>query len=91
MTILYRSPDVIIGEHEWHMIVRDINGRVYTMTHWRPLSAKPLAWQQITTWRGRKPDEMQRFRPHAAVAVRSKAARLEAVREREGKCPGQKV
>lgn len=41
VTLLYRSPNVVIDRFEWHATVEMHNGRIRRKMLWRPLSTKP--------------------------------------------------
>lgn len=71
MSTLYRSPTVTIGDHEWHLTVRKLGGRIYRQYKWRPVSTKPHAWQLIEHWPGRKPKLWMDFEPYRKHAVRA--------------------
>jgi hypothetical protein len=72
VTALYRSPNVIIDAHEWHVLVKHTGKRVCTYYRWRPVSEKPLMWQPMVAWEGPKPKNFQRylkkFHPHIRAA-----------------------
>ena len=54
--ILYRPPDIIIDEFEFHISIEVRDGRVRKFTRWRPLSAtKRFAWQPIADFKGHPP------------------------------------
>ena len=77
MTLLYRSPNVVIDRFEWHATVEVHFGRIRRKMLWRPLSTKPGMWQPIREWQGRKPlwKEFNRafgpFKLHMTRAERS--------------------
>lgn len=82
MTTLYRSPNIIIDAHEWHVLVTLHHKRVLLQYRWRPLSAKQFRWLPITSWQGPKPKNMcnrfQKFKPHVLLAMESERLRQEA-------------
>lgn len=88
MTTLYRSPDVIIDRHEWHLIVKRHNGRTFKRFFWRPLSLKTLAWSNVAAWRGPKPkglgDRFTKFKTHVAAAMECEARRRDAAMRLRG-------
>jgi hypothetical protein len=73
MTTLYRTPNVIIDCHEWHIAVVKHYGRTSVRHFWRPLSARVEKWQPITEWQGPKPKGIGttfwRFRLHIREAM----------------------
>lgn len=82
MTLLYRSPNILIDKHEWHVTVNVTDrGHVSTVYKFRTLEPGSR-WKPITEWPlsclplGMK----ENFRPYFAsmrAAVRSVARRLE--------------
>lgn len=83
VTTLYRTPNVIIDRHEWHVAVVKHYGRASVRYCWRPLSARAERWQPIATWEGPKPkrigDVFWRFRGHVREAMASEQARRDAL------------
>lgn len=81
MTILYRSPTIIIDAHEWHLVVRKLKGRVSMTYRWRPLSARNFMWSTMASWKGPKPKDFRlRFQAHytwAQFAMDTERRRLE--------------
>lgn len=75
MTTLYRTPNIVIDQHEWHASVETKGGRVYRRFKFRPLSVRPVMWSPIDTWPGRKPKGLHRsfraFKAHMVQAERS--------------------
>lgn len=64
MTLLYRSPNVLIDKHEWHVVVRlsDRRGVVVTEYKWRSLDAPFGYWHSRTDWPlPRLPKRMSNF------------------------------
>ena len=55
MTILYRSPNVVIAAHEWHASVEMYHGRVARYCRFRPNSVPKRKWQDVSKWVGPKP------------------------------------
>lgn len=92
MSTLYRSPNVIIDAHEWHLAVEDdsrLSGnrfrRPVIRYKWRIVSAKSVPWKTITEWIGPMPKRfaqkyMKPYRRHAELALRDQAARAEAIK-----------
>lgn len=83
---LYRSPAVIIGDHEWHLCVRKVSGRVTMQYYFRPLSLTRYRWLPITNWEGRKPalfDKFQTYRLHALRAKDNDLRRASLIAARE--------
>lgn len=82
MTILYRSPTLIVDAHEWHVVVRNLAGRTYTTYFWRPVSTRRIAWSNAVNWKGPKPKGLWKFfapyRNHIRTAMNSERARHEA-------------
>lgn len=80
MPILYRSPNVTIDSHDWHVTVEKNprSGRVITVYRWRPTrSDRPIAWRPISSWQGRKPKGLWwyfRFAQHSIAMARRAAA-----------------
>lgn len=75
VTLLYRSPNVVIDKHEWHVTV-NLNGTKRTTNYrFRPAGLNAM-WQHISKWSGRPPKEMWRFfapyRPSVQVAMGEK-------------------
>lgn len=93
--ILYRTPDIIIDEFEFHISIEIRDGRVRKFTRWRLVSPKKrLAWQPIAEFKGHLPKVgiwKSRFGPykrHMEMAERSiEAKRVETRRlaERQAK------
>lgn len=79
VTTLYRTPNVVIDEFEFHMTVEVRKGRVGRHTRWRLLSTKPLAWQLIAHFKGHPPkpgifkDAFRPYLPHVLIAEKSVA------------------
>jgi hypothetical protein len=92
VSTLYRSPNIIIDAHEWHLAVEDdsrLNGnrdrRSVIQYKWRPVSDRPLPWKTIAQWVGPKPKSfnqrfMKPYRRHAELAMKSDLQRGEAVK-----------
>ena len=58
MTLLYRSPNIVIDDHEWHITVRQATRTKRVVTYrFRKIGAK-VNWQPITKWSGRPPKGM---------------------------------
>jgi hypothetical protein len=95
MTTLYRSPNVILADHEWHVHVWHRKGHVTTCYYFRPLSTRPMAWQPQSEWTGHKPKWREwnrsfgKFKMHATQAARSVVEHLRLAREAERR--GSKV
>jgi hypothetical protein len=65
MVTLYRSPSIIVDEHEWHLHTRVDYGHVSTVYYFRPLSRVRYRWMPITSWKGHKPKNLRRvFQAH---------------------------
>ncbi len=85
MTLIYRSPNIIVEKFEWYAAVRRHNGHVGRYYYFRPLAVRPDNWQSIDRWKGYKPtgrefNEMFRpFRRHIEQAMLSEKVRLETV------------
>lgn len=86
MTTLYRSPDVVIDAHQWHVVVRKIHGRVVTTYRWRTLSGG--CWHLISNWVGPRPkglcNRMWRYRCHIREALESEEKRKFAAAAQRG-------
>ena len=83
MTLLYRSPHVIIDAHEWHAIVmRRPSGKSTLVHRWRPLAGGP--WQPAALWVGEMPKgfnaHLWPYRNSIRAATQSEALRAEALR-----------
>lgn len=81
MTTLYRSPTVLIGDHEWHLAVVRKAGRILRRYRWRPAANRAHPWRSIETWPTRKPKLWLDFKPyqgHAAKAERYERERADA-------------
>jgi hypothetical protein len=72
MPTLYRSPTLVIGEHEWHLRVETDHGRPFIAYRFRPAD-KPAPWQSAQRFPGRMPKGMwklfQAYIPHARIAA----------------------
>jgi hypothetical protein len=86
MVTLYRSPSIIVDEHEWHLHTRVDYGHVSTVYYFRPLSRVRYRWMPITSWKGHKPKNLRRvFQAHlrhAKAAVDNHRRRDEIVGKR---------
>lgn len=79
MTTLYRTPNLVLGPHEWHAVVKIKDGRIRRMFYFRPnaSSGEPKdMWLPLTQWKGHKPKsrEFRVFAPykrHMLLAERS--------------------
>ena len=60
MTLLYRSPNVVIDKHEWHVTVNQSRGKRITVYRFRPIGAN-VNWQPSTKWAGCMPKGMRDF------------------------------
>lgn len=60
MTLLYRSPNIVIDKHEWHVTVNQSRGKRITVYRFRPIGAN-VNWQSITKWTGRPPKGLREF------------------------------
>lgn len=87
MTTLYKSPDIVIGDHEWHLMVRLHYGRATMKHYFRPLSAIKVKWTSIEKWKGSLHEQFRnRFAPyrrHALIAIALHEQRAKAVLARE--------
>ncbi len=61
MTLLYRSPNITIDKHEWHVTVQQATRtkRIFTY-RFRQIGAN-VKWQPITKWVGRPPKGLRVF------------------------------
>lgn len=64
MTTLYRSPNIIVDKHEWHVRVDMFNGRSARQYFFRPLSTVRYKWLPVTSWEGPKPRLWRIFQSH---------------------------
>lgn len=77
MTIIYRSPDIAIDAHVWHVVVNQSirSGRLSTCYRFR--QSHKEAWRPLTSWPGRLPKGLRRFfqpyRKSIEVTYRGKA------------------
>lgn len=83
MTTLYRTPNLIIDEHEWHAAVRLKAGRVSLAYYWRPLSVQAFRWSTKATWPHKMPvrfsNRFWMYRLHIRTAMRSEVERTRAI------------
>lgn len=86
MTTLYKSPDVLIDKHEWHLRVHRNAGshrrtRVTMQFYFRPFSSVPLAWRPVAEWRTPMPpgfgSRFQTYRLHGQKAKEQEEKRGE--------------
>lgn len=88
MTILYRSPDVIIDRFEWHVIVRSDHNHIYTTYRFRLIAAKRGCWRAMVEWVGPKPkgigNRFWRYRSHVREAMEAPALREMALERLRG-------
>jgi hypothetical protein len=86
LTVLYRSPTIIIDSHEWHVSV-ELRGRgakpaPHVHYKFRPVSLRAYRWQPIAEWVGPKPkgmcNRLWKFRGHVALAMQSDVSRRRA-------------
>lgn len=62
MTTFYRTPNIIVDAHEWHVIVWSINRSKPTIVYrWRPVSEKTRQWYTVDKWVGPRPFELWRY------------------------------
>lgn len=83
MTTLYRSPTIVIAEHEWHLCVEKLGGRIYRRYKFRPMPARrgTHLWHKADAWKGRPFKLWRDFGPyigHAKAAERYERDRLVA-------------
>ena len=72
MTLLYRSPNIVIDGHEWHVTVNQSSSKRIVTYRFRQIGAN-VKWQPITKWIGRRPKEMGLFFAPAALEADIKA------------------
>jgi len=60
MTLLYRSPNVLIDKHEWHVTVMQRGSRPTVIYRFRPIGQR-VKWRHITEWVGPVPKGMSNF------------------------------
>lgn len=78
MTTLYRSPTIVIADHEWHLCVEKLGGRIYRRYKFRPVSTRALAWRSADKWPGRPFKlwrDFGRYIPHAKAAEKYERSR----------------
>lgn len=84
MTVLYRSPTIIIDAHEWHVTVesRGRSPRPHVHYKFRPVSLRAFRWQPIAEWVGPKPkgmcNRLWRFKSHVQLALAADVNRRRA-------------
>lgn len=86
MSTIYRSPNVVIDVHEWHLAVTNRGrGRIAKQFYFRPLSAQRLAWRPIHEWRDALPERFgsrfQTYRTHALLAIEGETKRAALVEQ----------
>lgn len=69
MTTFFRSPSVLVDNHEWYVAVeRQSRGGAYMVFRFRPLpnGGPPVAWRSMRHWPGRRLPKGLRgfFRPY---------------------------
>lgn len=80
--ILFRTPNLIKGDFEWHMAVIKKDGRTGIRYYFRPLSRVAYRWKPVTSWPGKKPPlwyYFQSYRRSVNTALASERKRVEAV------------
>lgn len=60
MTLLYRSPNLRIDDHEWHVTVDQSGARRSINYRFRRVGAR-VKWSHIAKWQGRKPKGLSEF------------------------------
>jgi hypothetical protein len=61
VTLLYRSPNIVIDGHEWHVTVQQATRTKRIVTYrFRQIGAN-VKWQPITKWVGRPPKGLTEF------------------------------
>lgn len=60
MTLLYRSPNVTIDRHEWHVTVNQSSSKRIVTYRFRQIGAN-VKWQPIARWQGRPPKGLTEF------------------------------
>lgn len=87
MSLIYRSPTVLLGDFEWHLSVSNRCGRITRQFYFRPLSAIRFQWQPMPKWRttlhASFGDRFQTYKLHAAKAIEAETKRDEMVLRRE--------
>ena len=91
MTTLYRSPTLLIGDHEWHLRVERNQShgltRVAMQYYFRPFSAVPLSWRPVHEWRTPMPERFgsrfQTYRLHGRLAMEFEAKRAERLQQKK--------
>ena len=88
MTMIYRSPNVIVDDFEWYVAVRTYKGHPARYFYFRPLAIRPDNWRRLDEWEGHKPTgrELNKifhtFRHHIKRAMESDKVRKEALARR---------
>ena len=78
--ILYRTPNLIHGDFEWHMAVLKKDGRTGVRYYFRPLSRVAYRWKPVTSWPGKKPPLwrwFQAYRRSVNIALAGERKRME--------------
>lgn len=79
MSTIYRSPNIIIDDDEWHLLALAKDGRLRLKYCFRPYSSRPQMWRPIVQYPGHLPKNLaERFAPyrkHADKAVRHEQRR----------------
>jgi hypothetical protein len=88
MTTLYRTPNLVLDQHEWHAAVLLNHGRISLVYKWRPLSLKQYRWSLVSQWKGPKPKDLCNrfwmFRSHIRKAMLSEEVRAQAIQKMRG-------
>lgn len=67
MSTIYRTPNIVIDEFEFHIAVEYRDGRTRRFMRYRPLSLRPVKWSSIADFKGHPPKPWilrMRFRNH---------------------------
>jgi hypothetical protein len=86
MTLLYRTPNLVIDEFEFHASVELRDGRIGKHFRWRPLSTKPQMWRLLAEFKGHPPKphvlraRFNPFRRHMTQAEQSIVENARAAR-----------
>lgn len=80
MTLLYRSPNITIDKHEWHVTVNQSSSKRIVTYRFRQIGAN-VKWQPITKWIGRRPKEMGLFFAPYRKSVRVAMGEIQHARQ----------
>lgn len=80
MTILYRTPNIVVDDFEFYALVEVRKGRPRRHFYLRPLSEKPVMWEPLSKFKGNRPKYKQlakRFQPFKKHMVQAEQSVVE--------------